>query len=533
MDWKLLDYAKEARDTASSLESILEEAPQYTGDIAADIAELYAISSALHRLHDALDLSHYGRQAGLICDDLDVCIPSLGHTLDHVRDMFSKSRRNIRQHPGAFPGTPPYDRMWEDACAEMQDQGISLPKRLEFYRVYLQAMFDILKGDRVDDDLAIIHSRLSRLLEIQEPLEGYFDRLSVNHGPRTPGIPSPVTARPVIRSYQTYPHYTHHPPPPPLPPRAPRSPMYGEVPYIPPPVPEIPRSPTYSTVSSQNDTVHSDGSSSGTRHWATKIFDGRHSISPFQTSGQPTKCLGRDDPKALTLLDADGFQKVLELPFEATKVSVSLYWRAEDNRARILFENDTGRGMTCCFPLTGLKVMRTESCLQFCRINRQDGGYDLWANLRFPIYERMVLFYCSVVAMKRQDFVTTPPGLEDIFAPGEKEEFGGEIQDDNYLHAFRIFRDRDSGCVRFEATARRGPLKTIPIWTAFVTQYIGNRNWMKRVGSKTVQLQAMHPYVFCPGYTVPHGTSGKYQLTFTSAEDAKCFMETFHRIRTR
>lgn len=93
-----------------------------------------------------------------------------------------------------------------------------------------------------------------------------------------------------------------------------------------------------------------------------------------------------------------------------------------------------------------------------------------------------------------------------------------EITDNRYLHAFRVFRDVDSGCVRFEATARRGPLKTIPIWTAFVTQYIGRTSWMKRVGSATIQFGEIRPYVFCDGYRLPRGSSGKYQLTFTTSE---------------
>jgi hypothetical protein len=195
--------------------------------------------------------------------------------------------------------------------------------------------------------------------------------------------------------------------------------------------------------------------------------------------------------------------------------------------------DSAGNKMKYCLPLTALKVLRTESCLQLCRVNRTDGKLDLWANLRFTVYERMVLFYCTAVALKRQDHTPTPQGLEDYFQPGEKEEYGGEIQDDNYLHAFRIFRDRDSGCVRFEATARRGQMKTIPIWTAFVTQYIGQRSWFKRVGSSTVQLRELHPYVFCPNYTPPKGPSGRYQLTFTSPEDARSFMETFHLIKVR
>lgn len=93
-----------------------------------------------------------------------------------------------------------------------------------------------------------------------------------------------------------------------------------------------------------------------------------------------------------------------------------------------------------------------------------------------------------------------------------------EISDGEYLHAFRIFRDKDSGGVRFEATPRRGPKTTIPIWTAFVTQYIGRRSWMKRVGNSTIQFRELHPYMFCEGYRLPRGNSGLYQLTFSTPQ---------------
>jgi hypothetical protein len=146
MDWRLLDYAKEAEDTASGLQVFLDEIPQYARDITGDIAELFAISNGLHSLHEGLELSRYGRQAGLILPDLEICLPSLGYTLDDVRNMFSKSKRTARQHPGAFPGTPPYSLIWEDACAELVRQGMSLPIRLELYRTYLQGLLDVLKG---------------------------------------------------------------------------------------------------------------------------------------------------------------------------------------------------------------------------------------------------------------------------------------------------------------------------------------------------------------------------------------------------
>jgi hypothetical protein len=109
---------------------------------------------------------------------------------------------------------------------------------------------------------------------------------------------------------------------------------------------------------------------------------------------------------------------------------------------------------------------------------------------------------------------------------------GSEIQDAHYLHAFRIFRDRDSGCVRFEATARRGAHKNIPIWTAFVTQFIGARSWMKRISHNTVQFGKLHPYIFHQGYHLPKSASGKYQLTFSKPE-GKLLVGCYRSVLTR
>jgi hypothetical protein len=145
MDWRLLDYAKDAEDTASGLHVFLSEIPQYRRDITGLIAELFAISNALHVLDEALKLSRYGRYSGRILRDLDVCLPCLEHTLEDVRDMFSKSKKN-RSAPGAFPGTPPYTLIWEDTLADLKAQGISLPARLDLFRNYLQCMTDVLQG---------------------------------------------------------------------------------------------------------------------------------------------------------------------------------------------------------------------------------------------------------------------------------------------------------------------------------------------------------------------------------------------------
>ena len=115
----------------------------------------------------------------------------------------------------------------------------------------------------------------------------------------------------------------------------------------------------------------------------------------------------------------------------------------------------------------------------------------------------------------------------------EKIEFSCEISETPFLHHLRVYRDTDSGVVLFEATPRRGPLKSVPIWTAFVTQFVGDRSWMKKVGSTTVAFRHLHPYVFCEGYKLPKSSTGRYQLKFSASEDARNFIETFHGIRVR
>jgi hypothetical protein len=145
MDRRLLEYAKAAEDTALELGTFVNEIPQYRKDITGDIAELYAISNALQTLHEALEPSRYGRASSRTLRDLEVCIPCLGYTLDDVRDTFNKSKKRTRL-PGAFPGTPQYAEMWEDALADFKAQGIPLPQRLEYFRTYLQGMHDYLRG---------------------------------------------------------------------------------------------------------------------------------------------------------------------------------------------------------------------------------------------------------------------------------------------------------------------------------------------------------------------------------------------------
>ena len=140
----------------------------------------------------------------------------------------------------------------------------------------------------------------------------------------------------------------------------------------------------------------------------------------------------------------------------------------------------------------------------------------------------MVLFYCTFVAMKYQDRRGLPEEslhdrleLEGQGGDGEELLFGGVIQHDNMQHALRLFRDSTSHVVRIEASAYRGSMQDVPIWTAFATKYAyaNDLAWAQYDGSGSVSLAAFKPppYVFAPQYKPPRNRRGEYVLPFITS----------------
>lgn len=75
--------------------------------------------------------------------------------------------------------------------------------------------------------------------------------------------------------------------------------------------------------------------------------------------------------------------------FEDRRVVVNIYFRRSDCRVRIFCRTSRpGRRTVCCLPLSSLKAHRVESCIELSRPSPTDGSLTLWANLRFPTYER-------------------------------------------------------------------------------------------------------------------------------------------------
>lgn len=138
----------------------------------------------------------------------------------------------------------------------------------------------------------------------------------------------------------------------------------------------------------------------------------------------------------------------------------------------------------------------------------------------------MVLFYSTFVAMKRQDrHGVEHAGLHDQLElegrsneTGEEVDFASPVKDGSMLHALRLWKDLGSRVVRLEASAARGHMKDVPIWTAFVTCYVerGDVDWAQLEGDGVVSLIALRPrpYVFLAGYEPPTNRKGEYILQF-------------------
>lgn len=57
-----------------------------------------------------------------------------------------------------------------------------------------------------------------------------------------------------------------------------------------------------------------------------------------------------------------------------------------------------------------------------------------------------------------------------------------------------------------------------PVWTAFVTQYLGRRGWLRQLDSKTVLVRDLDPVILMSAddYNPPQTQNGEHILKFTS-----------------
>lgn len=212
--------------------------------------------------------------------------------------------------------------------------------------------------------------------------------------------------------------------------------------------------------------------------------------------------------------------------FVDTSSVLTFYWRPRDGRARLLFTavNQWGQETFYCTPLTRLRGFREDSILRLCMASSSDDQlFWTWAELKFIYHERMVLFYSTFVALKRQDPYGLPePLIEDPRDMEEELLFSGDIRDGSMQHVLRLLEDPGSRVLRLEARSYRGDKKEVPIWTAFLTKYRDGRDRdifnIERGGIVSMICPKPKPFIFVPEYGLPCMSNGDFALQFTKRD---------------
>jgi len=329
-------------------------------------------------------------------------------------------------------------------------------------------------------------------------------------------------------------------------PHRPTAPSMG---YFAPVAPEAPyaASPAADGWSSSAtpSTLSSETGSSQMDHWIPEVFSSDKPSTRFRKIGADSRLVADHESGVQSHLREE-YEQVIKMPWRDEHLDLYIFIRYDDMRAKILVRQDRGkRSFVSCRAAADLRILRTESCLQLCEPAKPDrsdrrGGDEraqvhLWTLLNFPTYERMVLFWCTFHALKAQDVYANIPRLDDAALDGEVCLFSCVIHDDSYQHALHLFRDRDSGGIRLQASALTGELKRCPVWTAFITHQVWSRNWAKRAERKKIRLLELKRFIFTDGgsYEAPTGPHGEQVIEFMRSADAEKFLATLQDITTR
>ncbi|KAL4882855.1 hypothetical protein BJY04DRAFT_186190 [Aspergillus karnatakaensis] len=506
--------AGNAEEVAAGFQRFRDPLPEHATEITGIIGDLYTISRSLKSLEELSRHPVSGDIFKVARHDVDLVSASLQYTLDDVVDFFGYLESHASSKRSAYRKT--WAAMSKFFVGESEE---TLTIRLSKYRTFLGELENLIR------DVGPNHLLMSRLRErFKELLVHQDSRLTRRMGALSvttsstsstnstaPSSPRSDRKPRTRRSYErARPSHLASP--------TPTSPSSGSFFDIPPLVPPAPGSPVTSSATS-----YSLGSNALADHWAAQVFFQPRTETRLPNKGDRTVCYGDAQQNLHEWLEDEGFGQLLELSFG--NVRVFFYLREDDNRARIVCSQAK---QFYCLPLNMLEIIRpgpNPSCLQICRRRRNGLELYVWANLKFATIEVMILFYCTFLALRSQDSGKPVSQIRDYELHQEEELFGSPIMDDGFQHALRVYRDKVTGAIRLQASVHKGEMKRAPIWTAFITDQIRTRGWVRHDGDKIVWLRELRETVFMfPDYNPPKTKRGEHQLEFMSIADAEAFI---------
>lgn len=529
----IIAVAETAQDVAAALQKFVDPVDDQAAEITALMAECLSTSSALRELDRTIGPFPHHRHYPEISEDLTIVKDSLTYTFEDVKRLFGRLGR-----VAAVPRAE-YIYVWDDLCDYFRtESGNTLRRRLRICCIVLDGLTDTLI-EGLPRDLEDFDKLMDKLVRLEKEQHAKFveafDGLDVGgpvinrptsferRRPRDDQVP-PLREEPLDERITPLGRE-------PLDPRGggrdnnrppDREDYFDRPPRRPPFAPDLPGSPTtsntFSTHSSNLDSVLSS-------HWLPEVFNLSQPSTKIRDTGQTSVFLASPMPGSSTRLEERGYVNLLEIPFENGDLLMRLYQRSHDCRSRFLCRTvrPARSRKDVVLPLVSLIVERSGPFLKFLDIG--EGHPQLWALLKFPSYEFLVLLFCSFIALRSEDIKTPFGKILDFEIHKEKEWFAGRIVDDHYEHALRLFREKDTGVIRLQASVQKGFLKRKPIWTAFITHQILSPTWLSRVSSRVVHLAELQRYVFTDDYNPQKTASGAHELTFIDANDAKEFVK--------
>lgn len=496
-----LTEAERAEDIADALSKFRASVAEEREELVSVIAELNGLSGAIRRI-DELTKSKYSPNQLIVQQDLDIVLESIEFTLEDIWAQIGTigngaQRLTVRD----------YRTTWKDIQRAVAQSGKrSLTARLQLYSLFLDELGRIMRRPSVSQrQIEGLRFDVKDLLAAQDrrliALNGAVQDLSLTPVPK--------------RSYERE--------------RDPSSPTSSRDNSLPPWVTSPPLSPTttFSTTFSSASMTSGSVAEMGDDHWALHVFTDL-SVTRLDPSEEEAECYGEAMPDALAWLNKDNMLQVLKIAFGRQGLHVYLFVRESDHRARILCEmpERSGACWYSCMPFNKIHLRRSRSMITL--YNRVSGTntFTTWARLPFTSMERLVLFYNTCLALRSHDTHKRVSEIADHELYGEICPFAGEICDDDYRHALRIYRDHYSKAIRLQASILTGQMKHTPIWTAFITDNILSHDWMRLEGRRTICLRSLKRHIFAPRYTPPMLESGEHMLEFIRSCDARDFMES-------
>ncbi|KAL1957919.1 hypothetical protein VTO42DRAFT_5311 [Malbranchea cinnamomea] len=542
------ELAHATDEVATGLTQFVSQVPEHAADITSAVSELFAISTALRSLESSHSVPALRPNFNRIIDDVELIVRgSLRHTLRDILSSLQQmngGRRIVPDQAAAYRAT------WVTLWSFFYHQaGYSLVLRLKYYRSMLEEMAAIVRGEAADEFVLAHHRKAITPLRLAQ--DRRFAEIASQRRYSTAPPPQPAPAPP--------------PYPAPFPPEQTVLPHRRDIPLksalrkprpsvsAPPDLLEEMRSfererPPQSPYESRSRPASPDSSldtfgslPSGTTdssessetvdeldHWALKVFDPPPISTALARPGPPTRCYGQHMPGAKSRLYRE-YDKLFQLDFPGDPpMSVSFHLRESDHRTRVLCSVHVSPNRTkyCTLPITSLTIAREGSSLQLYQKITHRKDMELWADLRFKSIERLVAFHNTFLALRGQDASHPVGNIKDAELDGEIQIYGGQIIDDDFLHALRIYRDTDSKAVRLVAQVHEGELTRVPVWNAFIHRQMRSPSWMRRMGPTTLYLWKLQRTIYIdPSEYRPQVTpDGYHVITFASERDLDAFI---------